>query len=47
MIRRERQIMIHDDDIDDYNRGNVDRGASVGWGKASKQHTRRSKRSRR
>ena len=45
-IRRPIQIMTHDDDIDDYDRGYVDGGASSGWGIDISQNTRSPKRSR-
>ena len=44
-ISRKRQITTHDDDIDDYDGGDVDRGASAGWGEASIQNNHRPKRS--
>ena len=46
-IRRKRQIATHNGDSDDNDGGNVERGASAGWGTASSHHTRRLKRSRR
>ena len=44
-IRRKRQITTHDDDSDGNDEGNVEGCASAGWGTASRQHTRRPKRS--